>query len=391
MQVRRSVFTAFVVLPALHLATGGAVAAESVAFTPSREQVIEVNLLPASAKREVRALAAASTSASQSSNQQRIAAARRLIEAGRQIGDPRTLGYAEQVLAAFPPSSNAGDAIDVLVLRATIEQSRHRFDEATRLLDKALGQNPNHLQARLTRASVAQVRGHHSAARADCDRLTGDVADICRASVDSLVGENARALLSLERIVGRADPAVRSWTLSISGDIHAQSGNAAEAVRAYSRSLALADDLYTRVALADALIDLQRFDSAFTVLSPAPATDAVLLRRWRAARGQRSASAEVEALARQLAGRVAAAQLRGETLHIREAAWFALESGDAGRAMALARANWASQREPADALLLAAAARATGDAVARGEVRAWIDTTGLRDVRVDGALRKSGV
>lgn len=389
MHARRvALITAFAVLP---LATGGAAAAGSVAFTPAREEIIEPQLLPPSAKRAVQALAkAASSTTPQASGREQIAAARRLIEAGRQSGDPRTLGYAEQVLLAIRPSSSTAEAIDVLVLQATIEQSRHRFDEATRLLDNALERDPGHPQARLTRATVAQVGGRHEAARADCGRLAGDVANICSASVDGLVGKNERAVATLERVAARADAATRSWALSVSGDIHVQSGNLSEAVRRYSRSLALADDLYTRVALADALIDLGRFDSALAILAEAPVTDAVLLRRWRATRGKSPKAAEVEVIARQLAGRISAADLRGENLHVREAAWFALETADAQRALNLARSNWSSQREPADAHLLAVAARAAADQAAAREVRAWIAATGLRDARVDRALLKPG-
>ena len=101
--------------------------------------------------------------------EQRIDNARRLIQAGRASGDPRTLGYAEAQLAGLPETGPTG--VEVLVLRATIEQSRHRFDSARALLDRAIEQAPAHVQARLTRATVAHVRGDIDAARADCDAL----------------------------------------------------------------------------------------------------------------------------------------------------------------------------------------------------------------------------
>ena len=81
------------------------------------------------------------------------------------------------------------------MLRATIEQSRHRFDAARALLDRALEQAPTHVQARLTRANDCDVRGDIEAARADCDALrepAPTVSMICRAIGDSLSGNNAK-------------------------------------------------------------------------------------------------------------------------------------------------------------------------------------------------------
>ncbi len=226
------------------------------------------------------------------------------------------------------------------------------------------------------------MRGQLDAARADCDALrqpAPTVAAICGAIGDSLSGRNAAAIKALE---GVTDPALRGWALSLAGEVYEQQGALDAAVRAYTASLALGDDLYTTVALADALISQQRWPQAEALLAPLPATDAVLLRRWIVARRQQR---DVTALQSQLADRFGAALARNELLHTREAALFALEQGD-GAALKLARQNWNDQREPADLRILALAARATGDAAALAEVRGWLARTGLRDVRVERAL-----
>ncbi len=93
-----------------------------------------------------------------------------------------------------------------------------------------------------------------------------------------------------------------------------------------------------------------------------------------------------EALAEQLTARFASDAARGTPLHAREAARFALEQGRAADALRLARLNWASQRESADALLLADAARASRDASALAELRSWVASTGLQDARIARAL-----
>lgn len=361
----------------------GLAAAIEAPREPARDEVVETQLLPRAVKESVQRLGRLKASAGKSIDPtpaQRIDAARRLIQAGRASGDPRTLGYAEAELSGVPETGSPG--VEALVLRATIEQSRHRFDAARALLDRALQQAPAHVQARLTRATIAHVRGNLDAARADCEALRESaptVAVICSAIGDSLSGRNAQALKALESV---ADPALRAWALSLAGEIHEQQGALDAAVRAYTASLALGDDLYTRVALADALIAQQRWPQAEALLAPLPATDAVLLRRWIVARRQQR---DVTALQTQLADRFAAAQARNELLHAREAALFALEQGD-GAALALARQNWNDQREPADLRILALAARATGDPAALAEVQDWLARTGLRDVRVERAL-----
>ena len=252
------------------------------------------------------------------------------------------------------------------------------------MLDRAVQQSPSHIQARLTRATVAYVRGDLAAARADCDALrepAAAVAIICGAIGDSLSGENAQALKALEAVT---DPALRGWALSLAGEIHEQQGALDSAVRSYTAALALGNDLYTSVALAHALIAQQRWPQAEAVLAPLPSTDAVLLGRWIVARRQQR---DATGLQMQLADRFAAAQARGELLHAREAAMFALELGDGARALTLARRNWNDQREPTDLRILASAARSTADTAALAEVQEWVSRTGLRDVRVERALQ----
>ncbi len=362
----------------------GSAAAVEPARTPASDEVVEAQLLPRAVKQSVQRLARLNAGAvrpTDTTPAQRVDAARRLIQAGRASGDPRTLGYAEAELNGIAETGPAG--VEALVLRATIEQSRHRFDAARALLDRALELSPAHVQARLTRATVAHVRGNLDAARADCDALRASapgVAAICGAVGDSLRGKNAQALKALENVT---DPALRAWALSLAGEIHEQQGALDAAARAYSASLALGSDLYTSVALADVLIAQQRWAHAETLLAPLPATDAVLLRRWLVARRLHP---DATALQTQLAERFAAAQARNELLHAREAASFALEMGDSAAALKLARQNWNDQHEPADVRILAAAARATNDSAVMAEVKEWLARTGLRDVRVERAL-----
>lgn len=353
--------------------------------TPPRDTVVETQLLPRAVKASVQRLAAANASLSAA---ERLASARRLIETGRASGDPRTLGYAESLLAPWR-ADDPQAPLDALVLRATIEQSRHRFDAARELLDRVVTRAPDHGQALLTRATIAQVRGDYAAATADCARLRplhAEVAAICGALTDALTGHNERALAALSGAAARTQGAVRAWALGALAQVHEQRGEPADAIAAYRAALALGDDLATRLALADLLLEQRAWRDVRALLADAPAADGVLLRRWLA---ERALAADAPSLAAQLQARFDAAIARGELLHARDAALFALAQDSAATALRLARENWSSQREPADLLVLARAARAAGDRAAFDEVRAWLARTGLDDARLRAELARA--
>jgi len=361
-------------------------AAATVPVTPARDAVVETQLLPPSVKASLRALAAAPAAAAAAADPRRLAQARQLIEAGRATGDPRTLGYAAAMLAPWPPSRDDAPA-DALVLHATIMQSRHDFTGAKALLDRVIARDPRHAQALLTRATIAQVQGDHASVRRDCNAVrpaSPDAAAVCLAAADAATGADDAALASLAAVTARPTP-LRGWALSIAGDIRLQRSEPAAAAALYQAALREGEDLLTRVALADARLAQGNTAAALAVLDEAPATDAVLLRRWLALRAGAPAPA-ADAVRAELAARSAAASARGDRPHAREAAWFALEDGRAAEALALALENWRAQREATDLWLLARSARAAGDAAALAEARAWQQRTRLNDVRLRAAL-----
>jgi hypothetical protein len=107
--------------------------------------------------------------------------------------------------------------------------------------------------------------------------------------------------------------------------------------------------------------------------------DVLLLRLALAARqGDDRAG---DAYSAELAARFDAARRRGDTSHRKEEARFLLsQPGRAADAMALARQNWAEQREAADARVLLEAALAAGDPAAAAPVLDWLAQTGFESV-----------
>jgi tetratricopeptide (TPR) repeat protein len=297
--------------------------------------------------------------------------AQRYIEQARLEGDPRYLGYAEAALKpwwklAAPPEP-------VLVLRATIRQSTHAFPEALADLDQAVKRDSDNVQAWLTRATVQMITGDFAAAKASCMRLY------------SRAPQLVAATFAAQR---EATPAIRVWVATLLGEMAARAGDTAGADKYFKQALAADQaDSYLLAAYSDFLLDQGRAQEVARLLKDKTRADALLLRYALALHALRAdgAAEQVEALR----ARFDAAMLRGDTVHQREQARFELSlRGDPALAVKLAMLNWDVQKEPADFRILADAAAASGDALARTLVVNWLKQSGLQDQTVAPALRR---
>lgn len=316
-----------------------------------------------------------------------LALARAYIERSRTLADPRYLGYAQATLAPWPD----GPA-PVTVLRATIAQSRHEFARAMTLLDTVLSAHPDNAQARLTRATIRQVRGRPDAADADCRRLIGHaptlVFMICHTSARSLNGELAVSYQQLDAALnrpGETAPDVRVWGLTALGEMARRLGRDDDAARHFKAALALdGDDIYLQAAYADLLLTQNDRTPVIQLLAGRERQDVLLLRLALAGRDTR----EGERWATMLADRFAAAARRGDTTHAREHARFVLDiAHDPKRALALARANWQIQKEPADIRILLRCAQAAGQPAAARPALDWIQRHDFEDDRITALSR----
>jgi Flp pilus assembly protein TadD len=316
--------------------------------------------------------------------------ARRHIEQGRATSDPRFFGYARAALSYWWDANDA--PVEILVLRATLHQNQHRFDQALADLNLALARAPQHGQARLTKAVVLQVRGEFDAALQEC-RALGLRAELivtttCIASVQSLSGDLAGSytrLISMSQQIASQPPALRAWVLSYLADMAARLGQWAAAETHYREALATdATDAFLLGAYADMLLDRKRPTEVIELLQGQERADGLLLRLALAQRA--SGDAEWQNSRDQLAARFAAAKLRNDRVHLREEARFTLHLLDRpNAALALAQENWAIQKEPADARLVLAAARLANQRNAAKAVRDWVSVKRLEDV---GAARE---
>jgi len=306
--------------------------------------------------------------------------ARMLIAAARGGGDPRFLGRAEAALR--PWWDEQSPPAEALLLRATIRQSRHEFEPALADLDRLVAAAPGDAQAWLTRAVVLGVRGRYSDGLASCARLdtlaSPLVVAACRAPLLGVTGHarGAAAALAAELRFARG-PGEAAWAEAALADLELWSGDAAVAEARLRRLLARApEDGAARAALADLVLDDGRATEAAALVAARDGDDGLLLRH-ALARVAQGADPATDPTVQAMAARFEAARLRGDSVHQREEARFALAvARDPARALRLAEQSWRIQKEPADARVLleaAVAARAPG---AAAPVLAWLAETG---------------
>jgi tetratricopeptide (TPR) repeat protein len=236
---------------------------------------------------------------------------------------------------------------------------------------------------------VLQVRGEFDAAARDCQALQGVANELawaaCAQSVAAATGHLRAAYGALAATLARhpeASADVRAWVLSILAEMAARAGRAREAEAHFRAALALdPSDHYTLGAFADVLLDAGRAGEVVTLLDGRLRTDALMLRHALALKAVQS-PALPERVA-ELRARFEASRLRGDRVHQREEARFALHLlGDARGALQLAQENWAVQKDLPDLRILLEAARAAGDTQAERVARDWIARTGIEDVQL---------
>ena len=317
--------------------------------------------------------------------------ARADIQRARSLSDPRYLGRAQATLGRWwhlpsPPP-------DVLLLRATIEQSLHDFEAARADLDQLIAIRPDDAQAHLTRAVVATVRADYAAARESCNavaRLAPPiVAAACKAPLDAMGGHVQDAYQALARVLQqRTSPALRAWATTTLAELAIQRGDDALAAQ-HLRDVLAADpgDAYARAALADVLIAQHDPAAASALLKGFEQIDNLLVRRAIAEHAAHGP--EAQALEQLMHDRIAAAAERGDRVHQREEAMFVLDvDDDAPRALAIAKANWQVQKELADARVFVRAAVAADDSDAAWPVLTWVKANGITDAWLDTQIAR---
>ena len=307
-------------------------------------------------------------------------------------GDPRYIGYAEAALA--PWASDRDAPADILFMRGKLLQWRHDYAPALELFGRALQREPGHYDTLSGRSAVLTVLADYAGARRDCEQMRAREADLywtsCLAYIDGQTGQAAAAERSMTGLLSHpgVGPVGQLWLLTRLADLATRLGRPVDADRHYRRALALG--VTSQLLLAnygDFLIDQKRHAEAVVLLRDWTRSDLLLLRLTFAE--QALGAPEFKAHAQALRERFAAAALRGDTLHRQEESRFQLRvERNPARALELAVANWAIQREPYDARILLEAAVAAARRDAAQPVLDWLAQSRHEDPQL-AALVKS--
>jgi tetratricopeptide (TPR) repeat protein len=321
--------------------------------------------------------------------------AQRYISLGRSETDPRYLGYAQAALA--PWWSQAAPPPQVRLLRATLLQSTHQFGPALADLKGVLAAQPDNAQAWLTQATVQTVQGDYDGATASCAHLSNLSIELitvtCIANVGTVTGRSVKSEqlldLTLERSAN-APEELKEWALTLLAEMAQRRGDTAVAEARFKSALAMApNDSYLLGAYADLLLEQKRPGEVLTLLRDQSRIDALLLRRALALQQQGGQAGALAADVKELGARFDAAALRGDTVHQREQARFELLlRRNAPTALALAKKNWAIQKEPADIRIYLEAAVAARDAGAAKPVVDWVTQHRIEDVAAQRLIRQ---
>lgn len=313
-------------------------------------------------------------------------AARQAITLARKTSDVRYLGRAQSNLQPWWDKANA--PVELAVLQATVQQSRHEFAAAKRVLVAALAREPRHAQGWLTLATIERVSGNYSATLEACAAIerAGAMlyANACALETRSLQGQNDAARSGFSALLSQAtDAGTQAWLWSLIGENEERAGQGISALKAYQNSLALAPDGYTALAAADLLLRTNRAAAAVQVLAQESNSDAVLLRRAYAAKLQNQPA--WQDMAKQLKERITALDQRGDdpAAHARERALMHLWlDADGPSALRAAELNLTLQKEPFDWWLAIQSAQLAAQPVAVEYLRKQINSQVLKDARL---------
>jgi tetratricopeptide (TPR) repeat protein len=307
------------------------------------------------------------------------------ITRSRATGDLRFLGYAEATLAPWLTHSPVSPA--VLVLHATILQSRHSFEASLKELDRALAVQPDNPQALLTKATVLRVLGRYDEAMTSCDRLEksadGAVTTLCKQSLRSLTGHLESAYEAVASLPSQSLPdEVRAWRYSELGEMAERLGHDADAEHWFSEGLQYAgNDFYTRTAYADLLLRHGRDADTLRLLGDYRSMEPMLLRVAIAEKHTGDSGAvKTDSF---LSNAFTVEEQRGDAVHRREQARFLLDVEQQPlQALAAAQENWRVQREPDDVLILLRAAQAANRPDSAAPVLEFLSKEKLEDARL---------
>jgi tetratricopeptide (TPR) repeat protein len=317
-----------------------------------------------------------------------VALAIAYIDYGRSTGDARFLGLAMAVIQ--PAMQQPVPPISVLLVHATIQQSRHFFDDSRTELLQILKRAPDNAQAWLILSSIATLQGDDPLANDACVHLANASSDlmgiICTASLRSVTGhvEQAYALMSMVENPGpKAPPAIRAWIEGLMADTAARIGKPALADAHYKSALQFAPgDNFLLADYGEFLLDQGRANEAIALVQGDRQSDTSFLVLVSAENALGLPAAKADAA--EMDARFQSMDQRGDHLFLREQSSYMLHvKHDPADALVLAQQDWKVQRAPKDVRAYLEAALAEHNPATAKPALDFIAKTHLSDITID--------
>ena len=355
---------------------------QATPFTPKDDSQV-IGTLPFRAgdsqTRQLSSLRAAVT-ANPSDPEATVALVQQYFDLAIARGDPRFVGYAQALVDRFAPRMTGS----LLVARGTLRQYRHDFAAALDDYAAALALDADLASAHAWRGAIYLVQARYDLANSECTALKRLGRAVlyggCAGMALAYSGHLEQAYATLRQSLSQSlYDEHRLWLHTRLGEISAWQGQPKQAEQHYRRALGFGqDDGYLLAAWSDILLDQNRAPEVVTLLASWESSDGLLLRLTEAEfrLNLPSATAHIQTLA----GRFAAAKLRGDTTHRAEEARFHLRlRGDARQAAMLAAENYRIQKEPRDAHIVLEAALAAERPEVAKEARNWLHSNRFQD------------
>jgi predicted Zn-dependent protease len=316
--------------------------------------------------------------------------AKTYIQLARQKSHP---AYYQDAKAILKPWWNNDQApVEIILLRATLLQHDHHFDDATKDLLKVIRAQMNNAQAWLTLSNIQIVQGKYDDARASCDALSRVsshwFASACFSQIYSITGQADRAY-SMQKILleqsKHAQESLRLWILGLLSDTAMRQGKQIDAEEYYKTILSISPhDTHTLRKYADLLIDQERYAELSSLLNTQKLNNHTLaLRSLIAAQKagkQTFVSQHTPILEKTLFGEE---EDHHGHIHKQEQALFLLKiKQQPAQALALALDNWEIQKEFDDTAIALRAALASNNKSDIKPVLDWLSSQNVEDSRL---------
>lgn len=265
---------------------------------------------------------------------------------------------------------------------ADAQQYFHQFDEALYTLELAT-ELPG---AGLMKANILMTQGRFKEATKTCRQLVGKIDELlaitCYSQAISLNGQlekGYKVLSAFVRSIKDNRENDLQWTYAVLGEMSERLNKLKQAEEYYEKALKIdTNDVSSRIALSDILIDQKRFDDVIKLTEKNLRYDPVLLRYVRALNIQ--GDKRMNGYFCELKRRVLSYKNKKEHLHYDTKSEYQLYfTDDIETAMKDIQQHWNQQKLPRDARLISKVGVLKGEFEVLDEVRQWQLANKLED------------